>query len=46
VADEWVKAMHVLRRAALGRRERGEFDDDIQKIEQRLKSAQELAKAQ
>ena len=43
VADEWLKAMRVLRRAAIcRRRERREFDDDIQQIEQRLNSAKTL----
>jgi hypothetical protein len=43
VADEWLKAMRVLRRAAICRwRERREFDGDIQKIEQRLNSAKAL----
>jgi len=42
VADEWVKAMRLLRPSAIRRRERGGFDGDIQKIEQRLNSAKAL----
>jgi hypothetical protein len=46
VATEWVKAMYSLRRTAIGRRERGEFDGDIQSIERRLNSAKALSEEQ
>lgn len=39
VANEWIEAMRVLRNAAVGRNESKVFDEDLRKLEERLKSA-------
>ena len=44
VASDWVGAMRLLRNVAMGCDERSNFDEDLRKIEERLKSAEALGK--
>ena len=44
VAHDWVEAMRILRHATMGKEERTNFDEDLRKIEDRLRSADVIEK--
>jgi hypothetical protein len=45
IANEWIAAMSLVSEVALGREERKAFDDDLRKLDERLRSANVLGEA-